>query len=178
MESISKTPVSPDVAALVGRDAFGDVAVEAFEELTDGWFNSAYALNLFDGRRVVLKVAPPPDVEVLTYEHDIIHAEVTALGLVRTHTDVPVPEVLWFDDRGRRLASPLFVMPFVVGESLDQRRGDLSTAQQAAIDGELGVHLRAINEIRGDAFGLLAPSASKHDTWRDAFTELWTALLV
>jgi len=170
MESISKTPVSPDVAALVVRDAFGDVAVEAFEELTDGWFNAAYRLDLSDGRRVVLKVAPPPDVEVLTYEHDIIHAEVMALRLVRAHTDAPVPEVLWFDDRGGRLASPLFVMPFVVGESLDRRRDRLSPAQQAAIDGELGVHLRAINEIRGDAFGLLAPSAAKHDTWREAFS--------
>jgi len=177
MESISKTPVRQDVAALLIGDAFGDVAIEAFEELTDGWFNAAYALNLSDGRRVVLKVAPPPDVEVLTYEHDIIHAEVTALGLVRAHTGAPVPEVLWFDDSLRRLASPWFVMPFVVGESLDQRRADLSPAQQAAIDGALGVHLRAINEIRGDAFGLVAPSASKHDTWRDAFTDLWTALL-
>jgi len=177
MESISKTPVSREVAALVARDAFGAVAVEAFEELTDGWFNAAYALTLSDGRRVVLKVAPPPDVEVMTYEHDIIHAEVTALDLVRNHTDAPVPEVLWFDDRCGRLASPLFVMPFVVGESLDHRRGDLSSAQQATIDGELGIHLRAINEIRGDAFGLLAPSASRHDHWRDAFTELWTALL-
>src|SRR3954469_12651954 len=177
MESISKTRVSQDVATLVARDAFGDVAIEAFEELTDGWFNAAYAVDLSDGRRVVLKVAPPPDVEVLTYEHDIIHAEVTALGLVRAHTDAPVPEVLWFDDSGRRLASPLFVMPFAVGESLDHRRDDLSAGQQAAIDGELGVHLRAINQIRGDAFGLLAPSASKHNTWRDAFAELWTALL-
>ena len=30
MESISKTPVSEDVAALVARDAFGDVAIKAF----------------------------------------------------------------------------------------------------------------------------------------------------
>jgi len=177
MKSISKTPVDKDTATLIARDAFGAVELDGFEELTDGWFNAAYVLTLADGRRVVLKVAPPPDIEVLTYEQDIIWAEVEALGLVRTHTDAPVPEVLWFDDTGRRVGSPLFLMPFLPGGSLDKLRDELSVDQQAAIDGQLGVHLRAINEIRGDAFGRLARSAPRHTTWRDAFTELWTALL-
>jgi aminoglycoside phosphotransferase (APT) family kinase protein len=134
-------------------------------------------LTLGDARRVVLKVAPLPDVEVLTYEHDILRAEVEALRLVRTHTDAPVPEVLWFDDGGRRVASPLFLMPFVPGTSLDKLRAVLDADRQAHVDAELGRHLRAINDIRGSHFGLLAPTATRHVTWRDAFTELWTAVL-
>ena len=177
MKSISKTPVSRDVARLIAHDAFGAAELDAFNELDDGWFNAAYAMTLTDGRRVVLKVAPPPDVEVLSYEHDIIRAEVDALALVRAHTDAPVPEVLWFDDSRTRVASPLFVMTFVPGVSLDKVRGELTTGQQTDVDAALGRHLRAINEIRGTAFGRLAPSAPRHDTWREAFTELWTAVL-
>ena len=36
MDSISKSSFSEDVATLVARDTFGDVAIEAFKELTDG----------------------------------------------------------------------------------------------------------------------------------------------
>jgi aminoglycoside phosphotransferase (APT) family kinase protein len=177
MKSISKTAVSKDVAAAIAVDAFGDVELVQFDELTDGWFNAAYALSLSDGRRVVLKVAPPPDVEVLTYERDILRAEVEALRLVRAHTSAPVPGVLWFDESCKRVRSPLFVMPFVPGDSLHKVRDRLDDSQQAAIDSELGRHLRAINDIRGTAFGLLSPSAARYDTWRGAFTALWTALL-
>jgi aminoglycoside phosphotransferase (APT) family kinase protein len=114
---------------------------------------------------------------VLTYEHDILRAEVSALQLVRAHTAAPVPEVLWFDDSCVRVGSPLFVMPFIEGESLHNVRGSLSESQQSDIDFALGRHLRAIHDIRGTAFGLLSPSATRYDTWRDAFTTLWTALL-
>lgn len=177
MKSISKTNVSRDVARLIAGDAFGDVDLAAFDELTEGWFNAAYALTLTTGQRVVLKVAPPPDVEVMHYEHDILRAEVQALRLVRAQTDAPVPEVLWFDESRTRVASPLFVMPFVPGTSLDRLRGVLAADQQARIDADLGRHLRAINDISGPSFGLLAPTATRHATWRYAFTELWTAVL-
>lgn len=177
MKSISKTPVSLDAARRIAADAFDGAELSACEELTDGWFNAAYALTLADGRRAVLKVAPLPHVEVLTYEHDILRAEVEALRLVRAHTDAPVPEVLWFDDSGTHVPSPLFVMTFIPGVSLDKLRDTLDATSQAAVDRELGRHLRAINAIRGESFGLLSPSASRHATWREAFTTMWTALL-
>ena len=51
-------------------------------ECKEGWFNAAYLATLDDGRRCVLKVAPPPGVTVLTYEHDIMTTEVTAMRMV------------------------------------------------------------------------------------------------
>ena len=177
MKSISKTPVSFATARRIAADAFDGAELAVCEELTDGWFNAAYALTLADDRKAVLKVAPLPQVEVLTYERDILRAEVAALDLVRQHTEAPVPEVLWFDDSGNHVPSPLFVMSFVPGESLDKLRETLDPGLLDAVDAELGRHLRAINSIRGERFGLLSPSASRHATWRDAFTWLWSALL-
>jgi len=177
MDSISKTPVSLDAARRITADAFDGAALEACEELTDGWFNAAYALTLADGRRAVLKVAPLPHVDVLTYERDILRAEVDALRLVREHTDAPVPEVLWFDDSATHVPSPLFVMSLIPGVSLDKLRDTLDPSLQAAVDADVGRHLRAINAIRGSSFGLMSPSAPRHATWRDAFTWMWTALL-
>jgi len=177
MKSISKTPVSFEAARRIAADAFDGETLAACEELTDGWFNAAYALRLADGRRAVLKVAPLPHVEVLTYERDILRAEVEALRLTRAHTDAPVPDVLWFDDSATHVPSALFVMSFVPGVSLDKLRKTLASDAQDAVDAALGHHLRAINSISGSSFGLLAPSAVRHATWRDAFTALWSALL-
>ena len=150
MESISKTPVSAATARAIVADAFGnDVGVAECTELTEGWFNAAYSLTLDDGRRVVLKVAPPPDVEVLTYERDIIRAEVDALRLIGSRTDAPVPEVLWFDASARRVPSPLFLMTHVPGASLGVIGSELAADERAEVDALLGRHLRSINEISG-----------------------------
>ncbi|MGZ4692187.1 MAG: phosphotransferase family protein [Acidimicrobiales bacterium] len=179
MESISKTPVSATTAQAIVADAFGDdVGVSECVELTEGWFNAAYALTLDDGRRTVLKVAPPPDVEVLTYEHDIMRAEVDALRLIRSRTDAPVPEVLWFDESGRHVPSSLFLMEHVPGASLGAIGAELTATERARVDALLGRHLRSVNEITGTAFGLLAPGSERHPTWASAFGALVESVLV
>ena len=179
MESISKTPVSAATARSIVADAFGnDVGVSECTELTEGWFNAAYSLTLDDGRRVVLKVAPPPDVEVLTYERDIIRAEVEALRLIGSRTDAPVPEVLWFDRSARRVPSPLFLMQHVPGASLGVIGSELATDERAEVDALLGRHLRSINEISGPAFGLLAAESERYPTWAGAFGALVESVLV
>jgi aminoglycoside phosphotransferase (APT) family kinase protein len=179
VESISKTAVPAATAQAIMADAFGsDVVVSECAELTEGWFNAAYALTLDDGRRVVLKVAPPPGVEVLAYEHDIIRAEVDALRLIHSRTDAPVPEVLWFDESGRHVPSPLFVMAHVPGASLGVIGSELTADERAEVDAMLGRHLRTINEITGPAFGLLAPGSARHPTWTSAFGAVVESVLV
>jgi aminoglycoside phosphotransferase (APT) family kinase protein len=179
VQSISKTPVSAATARAIVADAFGhDVGVSECTELTEGWFNAAYSLTLDDGRRVVLKVAPRPDVEVLTYEHDIIRAEVDALRLIGSRTDAPVPEVLWFDASARRAPSPLFLMTYVSGASLGVIGSDLAVDERAEIDSLLGRHLRSINGISGTEFGLLAAASERHATWAAAFGALVESVLV
>jgi aminoglycoside phosphotransferase (APT) family kinase protein len=68
-------------------------------------------------------------------------------------------------------------MEFMPDVSLHGARGDLDMDSQAAIDRQLGRYLRAVNGIHGDHFGRVAPFATRHSTWRDAFTELWSGLL-
>jgi aminoglycoside phosphotransferase (APT) family kinase protein len=178
VQSISKTPVSSAEAASVVEAAFGgETSLVSSEELTEGWFNAAYALTLGDGRKVVLKVAPPPTVEVLDYERDIMSAEVDALRLVRASTGAPVPEVLWYDPEGAHLGSPSFLMTHLPGRSLQALGDQVPADARAAVDRALGQHLRAINEIAGPAFGLLAASAERHSTWRAAFAALFESVL-
>ena len=56
-------------------------------ELTEGYFNAAYEVTLQNGKQVILKIAPPPDVSVMRYEKDLMAAEGGAMRLVAEQTD-------------------------------------------------------------------------------------------
>ncbi|MGZ6953578.1 MAG: phosphotransferase family protein [Acidimicrobiia bacterium] len=178
VESISKTPVTRETAAAIVTDAFGpDAALAGFTECTEGWFNAVHRLDLSDGRSCILKVSPPPEVRVLTYEHDIVTTEVEALRLVRDHTTVPVPAVLWWDDSGRRLPSPLFLMERCEGTLLSELRTAMSEADRARVDAQLAGFLAQLHTLTGPYFGRPDPSAAHADRWSTAFRGLLADLL-
>lgn len=170
MQSRSKCSVSGDAARAIVAAAFGPaVTLAGASELTEGFFNAAYLLELSDGRRAVLKVAPPPGVPVLRYERDLISAEVAALGLAAAHTAVPAPAVYAFDDSCRHAPSPYLLMSYVPGVSLHHLRATLPAATQAAIDQALGRYLGQLNAIVGPAFGYLARPAPAGAPWPAVF---------
>lgn len=177
MESVSKTRVTPAQAGAIVRDALGgDRTLVELVEFTDGWFNAVYLAVVDDGRRLVLKVAPPPGVAVLGYERDLLHAEIDALRLVRAHTSVAVPEVVWVDE-AQRLPSPSMLTTFVEGRTLHHVTGELDTSAVDVIDRQIGTRLRDIHGITAPAFGLLATSMPRHDRWSAACGELFEMLL-
>ena len=177
-DSISKTRIgTADASRIVAAAFHGDASLAAITELTDGWFNAAYRLDLSDGRTVVLKIAPPPHVEVLTYETDILCAEVAALRLVADRTSAPVPEVVWVDEACEFLASRSFVMAFVPGESLHHAAERIPAEDRQRLDRVLGVHLREINDIVGPAFGLASPTMPRHERWVEAFGTIFRAVV-
>ena len=106
MDSITKNRQSLDVLrAMVSRGYGPDQVPEDgdwVQEMGHGWFNVAYRIRLRDGAGVVLKIAPPPHVEVMTYERGAMATELAALALIREHTTVPVPAVD-FADRSHEL---------------------------------------------------------------------------
>ncbi len=83
VDSISKTRITRAQAETVVGTALGGRTLASFTECEEGWFNAVYRLGFDDGGESVLKIAPPADVRVLRYEHDLITTEVDALRLVR-----------------------------------------------------------------------------------------------
>ncbi len=136
-------------------------------ELTEGMFNTAYRLTAADGRVTVLKVAPPSDVPLLTYERDLMRTEALAFELMAAH-GLPVPEVLLHEDG-------LLLMTALAGEPWSAARPGLSDAEHGALRRELGVIVRDLHRITGDVFGYVqGPNAP---TWREAFTKMVDAVL-
>ncbi|MEV7624613.1 aminoglycoside phosphotransferase family protein [Actinoplanes sp. NPDC089786] len=179
MESLTKNRQPVATLRAMAERAYGAGLVPAGDdwvsELGHGWFNAAYRMRLRDGRQAVLKVAPPPGVEVMTYERDAMATELAALELIREHTGVPVPAV-HFADRGRDLCdADWFLMDFVNADNYGMIRDTLAPAEQNGYDEAVGAVNRQLNQIRGRRFGRLdGPGAA---SWRAFFTQMVEDLL-
>jgi aminoglycoside phosphotransferase (APT) family kinase protein len=156
----------------------GQVPVEGDDwvsELGHGWFNVVYRIRLRDGSQVALKIAPPPAVEVMTYERGAMAIELAALKLIREHTKVPVP-VVDFADRTRELCdADYFFMPYVDADNLGVVTRSLPSSEREAYLEALGALNRELNEIRGPGFGPL--SGPWDPAWRVVFTGMFEAVL-
>ncbi len=178
MHSLSKTPVATDALHEIVRHQFGSVlTLRHAEELKEGFFNAAFLLELDDGRRYVLKVAPPDSFRILGYEKNIMKTEVDVIRLIRAHTQVPAPEIYGYDTSRRCIDSDYFLMDYLSGTPLHKVRGELSSDDNAAIDHEMGRILSQINAIGGQRFGYHALPEKQFATWREAFPAMLAGML-
>jgi aminoglycoside phosphotransferase (APT) family kinase protein len=138
VESRTKRRLDPGELERVVSVAFGPRAgLATVRELTDGWFNAAYAIELDDGRKAMVKVAPPPHLRLLTYETDLMRAEIEFLTRAAA-AGVRVPRVLYSDLSRTLLESDYLVLEWLEGVPLDtleldedERRGRASTDRRA-----------------------------------------------
>ncbi|WP_371785206.1 phosphotransferase family protein [Streptosporangium subroseum] len=172
MDSKTKRSLTPsELDALVRRALGTGVATSA--ELTDGFANAVWRLTLEDGREVVLKLSPPPELEQLRYERNLLRTEAMVYGLAGP-AGVPIPELLHagFDDPV--LGGDYLILSALGGVSWNQVRP--AEADQRALRRELGGHLARLNAITGDVYGY--PHAGlTGDTWRTAFLTMTGAIL-
>lgn len=176
MESITKNRQTPATLRAMVERAYGAEQVPTgepdtwLEELGHGWFNVAYRILLRDGRAVALKIAPPRDVPVMTYERGAMRIELDSLALIAARTDVPVPHVDHADLSHELVDADYFFMPFVDAENFGIIIENLSAEQRDAYNEALGAANRELNSIRGSWFGPLAGPGDR--SWRVVFTGL------
>ncbi len=154
MESLTKARVSEaDIRAMCLK-GFG-LDLKAYKELNDGFYNISYLVELTDGREMVLKVAPPGDVDILTYEKDIMAAEVTFYKLCHEDADIPVPSILFEDFDLDIFASPYYFMSKLEGIPATYVK-DISPAMRREIYEQLAAYLGRIHRIKGQSFGYIS----------------------
>ncbi len=172
MDSITKNRQSADVLRVMVERAYGPGQVPGpgqdwVRELGHGWFNVAYRIWLRDGSQVVLKIAPPASVEVMTYERGAMATELAALRLIRERTSVPVPEIDFADQTRELCDAGYFFMPFIEADNLGIIKDSLPQARLDAYHEALGAANRELNSIRGPGFGSLAGPGEL--SWRALF---------
>ena len=180
MQSQTKNVKSRDEINALARHAFGvglAPGQAALCELADGWFNAVHELALADGRRVVLKIAPPPGAPVMTYERELMATEVATMRLVKSDPAIPVPAVLFHDESRHLCDAPYFFMEKVPGANLDHVREALSPDEASMVDRHVGEVVRAINRFRGEWFGMPGHPDLRAPTWREAFGRIVDSVL-
>nr|WP_144920877.1 aminoglycoside 3'-phosphotransferase/choline kinase family protein [Paenibacillus bovis] len=163
MSSVTKIKLSQDDINKITKKAFNKDIV-SLKELTGGFYNSAYDILLEDGLQMVLKVAPSPDIKVLRCERNIMRTEVEVLQLIRSCTNVPVPDVLYVDQEYK-----YFFMEYIQGTPLDELHPHLNSEQFYTISEQLGTYTKQINSITSDAFGQTFSKQQRYNTWSVAF---------
>jgi aminoglycoside phosphotransferase (APT) family kinase protein len=175
MESITKNRQTLDTLRAMVERAYGtgEVIADAEDwvgELGHGWFNVAYRITLRSGRDVVLKIAPPPQVEVMTYERGAMAIELAALRMIEEQTEVPVPHVDFADQTHELCDADYFFMPYIDADNLGIIEATLPRPARQAYGEQLGALNRELNSIRGGWFGPLAGPGEV--SWRRVFTRI------
>ena len=170
MKSRSKTQVTPELASLMTRKA-GLGAAKEIAPLGAGEFNTVLAVTTEDGKRYALKVAPSDESRILTYEKDMMRAEVYWYGVLRERTDIPVPEIFFSDFSRELLTADWFIMQLIEGAHPE---GSTSPTDNS-LTRDLTRMAAKMHSVRGDRFGYV--QGEHYDDWYSAVRGMTAALL-
>ena len=121
-----------------------------------GHYNDSYYVDL-DSDKSVLRIAPPDNTPKLFYEIDMMKSEVNIHRLVREHTDVPAPQIVYYDFSQDVIDRDYLIMEYLEGNSgfFDEK--------------ELGRYVRQIHAIKSDRYGYPERAAPTGESWPDIF---------
>ncbi len=128
--------------------------------LGDGEYNSVYSVKA-DEKEYAIKIAPSTDCEVLTYEKNMLKAELYWYEIVSSNTNICAPKIIYSDASRDIIDTDWFIMEKINGKALRHCKleGDEKTeSEHALIDMLVQMH-----SIKGEKFGY--PEGEKFDNW-------------
>lgn len=181
MESRTKNKQTIEKILEMTINAFGSEYVStdhfAVEELKEGYYNAAYRITLKEGKKAILKIAPPADAEIMSYERNIMRTEVEMMRLVKKHTKVPVPEVYYYDDSKDICGADYFFMEYMEGDTYSSIKESLSSEDRRKIEIHLGLYNKAMNQITGNYYGYPGQERLQGECWEEVFLKLSESVL-
>jgi len=149
LQSKTKYDVSAaQVGALFAAAGLGEAA--RITPITDGWYNNVLDVTV-GGERYVLKVAPLPEVAVLTHERELMRQELRYYALLRERTTVRTPRIVYEDLTRRLIPCDYFIVEFLPGQRLDKAK--LSPEEKAGVKAQTRDILDQFHSIAGEGFG-------------------------
>lgn len=166
---VSKTKCKLDEKTIQKMfESAGISPVSEIYELGAGEFNAVYQVKA--DKDYVLKIAPSQSTPVLTYEKDMIKAEVYWYDQIRENTSIKVPDVYYTDFSGKIIPNDWFIM-----EKLDGRQKNEVKLDPEPVKQKTAQMLAAIHKIKNDKYGYIQNGL--YDNWYDALTSIIKNLL-
>lgn len=152
---ITKNVQTDETIIQMAKKAFPDKVVKSITELPEGMCNAAYCVVFADGSESILKIASKDRRGNTSNEICLMDAEVAAMKLVNTNTDIPIAEVYAFDCSRTVCDGDYFFMEKLKGDNLAKIRDSLSGDQIKKIHEEIGQLSHKLTAIQNPAFGML-----------------------
>ena len=173
MKSNTKTLLSRTEIEKIIRRHFGDCHVQQTDIFTEGWFNAVYAVDFIDGsgrpQAVIIKTGVEDGKYVLTYERNIMRAELQVYDLIRD-TIVPAPKILARDFGREIVGCSYFIMEKLTGDNWGHLEKEITPENHEQLSAQLAQYMAALHQIKGGFFGYLREDSSFHyPTWKSAF---------
>lgn len=179
MESKTKFKVTPEVIQILVNKHFPNEDICSVKELTEGMFNSAYAVRgtgiMKDS--IVLKIGPASGTEFLTYEQEILRTEVEVYRLLEDRP-VKTPGILAWDYTHEEIPCDYFFMECVKGVLWKNCIETISPENRRQLMYELGKCNAAVHSVKGSWFGYMKEDKRfQFSTWGAAFFSMISDLL-
>ena len=139
--------------------------------LGDGEYNAVYSVTA-DGKDYAIKIAPAPDCEVLTYEKNMMNAELYWYEQI-AKTEINAPAIIYSDFSRNTIRTDWFIMEKLGGNALSHCKltdVEKQESEKAILDIAAEMHKVYHNE-----FGYA--SGEKFSTWYDALKHIITSLV-
>ncbi len=172
MESQTKTKQSKETIEKMVKKIFPSSAMTDYKELTEGYFNVAYEVQLNGDTDVILKIAPDNNMRVMTNEKNIMLNEVTTMQTVSKYDGIKAPKVLGSDFSCTICNAPYFFMEKLTGKSLNSIKDTLSQEIINQVYWETGNMIRQVNEITCPCFGYPAQEEFQGKEWFPIFRKM------
>jgi aminoglycoside phosphotransferase (APT) family kinase protein len=147
------------------RRAFGaGVRVGSATELGLGAYNSTYRVELAGHRPVILRVAPEPDRQ-FRIEHALMRNEHATIPFLAGLAEL-LPGTLAADFTHQVIGRDYLVQTLLDGAPAPDGLSRYPRPAWASFFGQLGGIARAVHDVTGDRFGMVAGPG--YDTWSQA----------
>ena len=136
--------------------------------LGNGEFNAAYKVTCDNGTDYALKIAPPEGASVLSYEKNMMEAEVFWYSQMHEKTDILCPRVFISDFSKKIVKSNCFIMEMMAGKALWE--AGLSDQEYEAVQKQKISMLTKIHRIANDRYGYIQTGLD--DSWYEALKNM------
>lgn len=171
MVSKTKFPVTNEEIALLFKKA-GFTNISNIEPLGDGEYNAVYSVTA-DGKDYAIKIAPSTDCEVLTYEMNMMKAEIYWYEQTHAKTDINAPAIIYSDFSRETIGTDWFIMEKISGNSL--RYCKLNETEKDESERAILYAAAQMHKVYGDEFGYGA--GMKFPTWYEALKHIINDLI-
>jgi aminoglycoside phosphotransferase (APT) family kinase protein len=160
-------PVSAETIRAIISHTFGtNVQSDLVREFGSGLFNNTYYLRLNDGGEFVLRIAPTKDTPIATHERNLLRREQRLEPHFLAAGDW-FPRTIASDFSHNIVERDWVVQTFLQGELWDEVKGELNSAENTSLWGQMADIANAIHAQPGTGFDF--PGATRqYDRWSDA----------